>query len=70
MVQEPGDGGADDAGDATAQGGCGALPDGWQLWRPLTPTAPEAALAQLHDIAPKTVVWLNETQQYRGPVTR
>lgn len=36
-----------------------ALPDGWRLWHPLTPTAPEAALAALADIAPKTVVWLN-----------
>ncbi|MFF9457700.1 hypothetical protein [Streptomyces flaveolus] len=46
----------------------GALPDGWRLWHPLTPTAPEAALAELHDIAPKTVVWLNEAQHYLGPV--
>ncbi|MFF5004932.1 hypothetical protein ACFY3G_19150 [Streptomyces phaeochromogenes] len=40
------------------------LPDGWRLWHPLSPTAPEAALATLADIAPKTVVWLNEAQHY------
>ncbi|WP_435611221.1 hypothetical protein [Streptomyces sp. C10-9-1] len=45
----------------------GALPDSWRLWHPLTPTAPEAALAELSDIAPKTVVWLNEAQDYLGP---
>ncbi|MFJ3934376.1 hypothetical protein, partial [Streptomyces sp. NPDC090029] len=45
----------------------GALPDGWRLWHPLTPTAPDAALAELRDIAPKTVVWLNEAQHYLGP---
>ncbi|MEV5795663.1 hypothetical protein, partial [Streptomyces sp. NPDC052192] len=43
------------------------LPDDWRLWHPLTPTAPDAALAQLPDIAPKTVVWLNETQHYLAP---
>ncbi|MFE2823459.1 hypothetical protein [Streptomyces sp. NPDC059271] len=43
------------------------LPDGWRLWHPLTPTAPDAALAALPDIAPKTVVWLNETQHYLDP---
>ncbi|MER7195925.1 hypothetical protein [Streptomyces flaveolus] len=47
-----------------------ALPDGWRLWHPLTPTAPEAALAALPDIAPKTVVWLNEAQHYLGPDPR
>ncbi|MFF8932281.1 hypothetical protein ACF1AO_34015 [Streptomyces longwoodensis] len=44
-----------------------ALPDGWRLWHPLSPTAPDAALAALADIAPKTVVWLNEAQHYLGP---
>ncbi|MDQ1052061.1 hypothetical protein [Streptomyces sp. V4I2] len=43
------------------------LPDGWRLWHPLTPTAPDAALAALPDIAPKTVVWLNEAQHYLAP---
>ncbi|MEE1943289.1 hypothetical protein V1L54_28450, partial [Streptomyces sp. TRM 70361] len=40
------------------------LPDGWRLWHPLSPTRPDAALAELPDIAPKTVVWLNEAQHY------
>ncbi|MFF8932410.1 hypothetical protein ACF1AO_34675 [Streptomyces longwoodensis] len=43
------------------------LPDGWRLWHPLTPTAPEAVLAALPDIAPRTVVWLNEAQRYLAP---
>ncbi|MFF0086630.1 hypothetical protein ACFYR1_44170 [Streptomyces canus] len=42
------------------------LPDDWRLWHPLTPTAPEAALAALPDIAPKTV-GLNGAQHYLGP---
>ncbi|WP_217212460.1 hypothetical protein [Streptomyces sp. AC550_RSS872] len=45
----------------------GALPVGWRLWHPLNPTAPHAALAALPDIAPKTVVWLNEAQHYLTP---
>ncbi|MFD7218607.1 hypothetical protein, partial [Streptomyces cyaneofuscatus] len=44
-----------------------ALPDSWRLWHPLSPTAPDAALAELRDIAPRTVVWLNEAQHYLGP---
>ncbi|MFI9630807.1 hypothetical protein [Streptomyces sp. NPDC052042] len=43
------------------------LPDGWRLWHPLSPTAPEAVLAALPDVAPHTVVWLNEAQHYLGP---
>ncbi|MER6274407.1 hypothetical protein [Streptomyces sp900105755] len=43
------------------------LPDGWRLWHPLSPTAPEAILDALADIAPKTVVWLNEAQFYLEP---
>ncbi|MEU0390030.1 hypothetical protein [Streptomyces chartreusis] len=43
------------------------LPEGWRLWHPLSPTAPDAALAALPDIAPKTVVWLNEAQHYLSP---
>ncbi|MEU7547115.1 hypothetical protein, partial [Streptomyces sparsogenes] len=45
----------------------GDLPDGWRLWHPLSPTAPDAALAALPDIAPRTVVWLNEAQDYLSP---
>ncbi|WP_432070891.1 hypothetical protein [Streptomyces sp. AA1529] len=44
-----------------------AVPDDWRLWHPLTPTAPDAVLAALPEIAPKTVVWLNEAQHYLGP---
>ncbi|KUO09398.1 hypothetical protein AQJ58_25755 [Streptomyces sp. DSM 15324] len=45
----------------------GELPDSWRLWHPLSPTAPDAVLASLPDIAPKTVVWLNEAQHYLTP---
>ncbi|WP_416966842.1 hypothetical protein [Streptomyces sp. 4F14] len=42
----------------------------WRLWHPIDPTRPEAALAELKDVAPYTVVWLNEAQFYlaSGPV--
>ncbi|MFJ4931617.1 hypothetical protein [Streptomyces sp. NPDC088736] len=43
------------------------LPSDWRLWHPLSPTAPSAALAALPEIAPKTVVWLNEAQNYLEP---
>ncbi|WP_327374344.1 hypothetical protein OG393_10265 [Streptomyces sp. NBC_01216] len=43
------------------------LPDGWRLWHPLSPTRPDATLAHLADIAPRTVVWLNEAQHYLAP---
>jgi len=41
-----------------------ALPDGWRLWHPFDPTRPEAALAGIGRVGPRTVVWLNEAQQY------
>ena len=40
------------------------LPPGWRLWHPFDPTRPEAALAQLPQVRPRTVVWLNQTQLY------
>ncbi|MEV0184542.1 tetratricopeptide repeat protein [Streptomyces sp. NPDC050625] len=40
------------------------LPDGWRLWHPYDPTRPEAALAAIEQLAPHTVVWLNEAQNY------
>ncbi|MEU6919325.1 hypothetical protein [Streptomyces olindensis] len=43
------------------------LPDPWRVWHPLSPSRPDAALAHLADIAPHTVVWLNEAQYYVGP---
>jgi len=40
------------------------LPAAWRLWHPFDPTRPEAALADLARVGPRTVVWLNETQLY------
>ncbi|MET9818159.1 MULTISPECIES: AAA family ATPase [unclassified Streptomyces] len=40
------------------------LPNGWRLWHPYDPTRPEAALAVIEQLAPRTVVWLNEAQHY------
>ncbi|WP_424705966.1 hypothetical protein [Kitasatospora acidiphila] len=40
------------------------LPPSWRLWQPIDPSPPEAFLAGLDKIGPKTVVWLNETQNY------
>ncbi len=40
------------------------LPLGWRLWHPFDPTRPEAVLAELPRVGPRTVVWLNETQLY------
>ncbi|MCL8009987.1 tetratricopeptide repeat protein [Streptomyces sp. AS02] len=40
------------------------LPAGWRLWHPIDPTRPEAALAELARLAPRTVVWLNDAQHY------
>jgi hypothetical protein len=44
------------------------LPAGWRLWHPINPGRPEAALAELPRLGPRTVVWLNEAQHYlRSP---
>ncbi|MGW2420806.1 tetratricopeptide repeat protein [Streptomyces sp. NPDC001709] len=40
------------------------LPDGWRLWHPIDPDRRQAALAGLHRVGPKTVVWLNEAHHY------
>jgi hypothetical protein len=40
------------------------LPAGWRLWHPINPGWPEAALAELPRIRPRTVVWLNDAQHY------
>ncbi|MFI6991808.1 hypothetical protein [Nonomuraea wenchangensis] len=37
---------------------------GWRLWHPIDPTRPDATLAELPNITPYTVVWLNEAQFY------
>jgi hypothetical protein len=39
----------------------------WRLWHPIDPSRPDAALAELPGIGPRTVVWLNETQFYLDP---
>ena len=36
----------------------------WRLWHPIDPSPPDAALAELAGIKPRTVVWLNEAQLY------
>jgi len=36
----------------------------WRLWHPIDPSRPEAALAGLPGVGPRTVVWLNEAQLY------
>ena len=38
----------------------------WRLWHPIDPSRPDAALAELAGIGPRTVVWLNEAQLYLG----
>ncbi|MFJ5549172.1 hypothetical protein ACIQCH_15740, partial [Streptomyces sp. NPDC093225] len=38
----------------------------WRLWHPFDPTRAEAAMADLHQVGPHTVVWLNEAQHYLG----
>ncbi|MGW3507059.1 hypothetical protein [Streptomyces sp. NPDC000994] len=43
------------------------LPAPWRLWHPISPSRPDAALADLVGVAPHTVVWLNEAQHYLGP---
>ncbi|WP_086682100.1 helix-turn-helix domain-containing/SEL1-like repeat protein [Streptomyces pseudogriseolus] len=43
--------------------------EGWRLWHPFDPTRAEAALADLHRVGPRTVVWLNEAQHYLGDKT-
>ncbi|MFE1171226.1 tetratricopeptide repeat protein [Streptomyces sp. NPDC058773] len=41
-----------------------ALPDGWRLWHPIAPGGPEAALTELAVMGPRTVIWLDEIQQF------
>ena len=37
---------------------------GWRLWHPIAPSRPEALQADLARVGPRTVVWLNEAQEY------
>ncbi len=39
---------------------------GWRLWHPFDPTRADAALADLHRVEQRTIVWLNDAQQYLG----
>jgi hypothetical protein len=39
---------------------------GWRLWHPFDPTRADAALHDLEQVAPHTVVWFNEAQHYLG----
>jgi len=39
---------------------------GWRLWHPCYPSRPEAALRGMPQVGPRTVVWLNEAQEYLG----
>ncbi|MFE2584575.1 hypothetical protein [Streptomyces sp. NPDC059378] len=39
----------------------------WRLWHPIDPTHPGAALAELANLPPNRVVWLNEAQFYLEP---
>jgi len=39
----------------------------WRLWHPIDPSRPDAALAELPGVGPRTVVWLNEAQFYLAP---
>ncbi|WAZ26704.1 helix-turn-helix domain-containing/SEL1-like repeat protein [Streptomyces cinnabarinus] len=39
---------------------------GWRLWHPFDPTRAQAALEELQQVRPRTVVWLNEAQHYLG----
>jgi len=40
------------------------LPGGWRLWHPAGPVHPEAVAVALASLAPRTVVWLDESQSY------
>ncbi|KDN16401.1 toll/interleukin-1 receptor domain-containing protein [Amycolatopsis rifamycinica] len=40
------------------------LPTGWSVWHPISPTPPQALLDGLAEVPPRTVVWLDELQQY------
>ena len=40
---------------------------GWRLWHPIAPAPPDALLADLARVGPRTVLWLNEAQLYLNP---
>jgi hypothetical protein len=40
------------------------LPADWRIWHPLAPSPTEGLLAGLPHVAPRTVVWLTDAEQY------
>ncbi|MFC4063682.1 tetratricopeptide repeat protein [Actinoplanes subglobosus] len=42
-------------------------PGRWRVWHPYDPTRPQAAVADLKQVGPQTVMWLNEAQHYLMP---
>jgi hypothetical protein len=42
-------------------------PHRWWLWHPFDPTRPQSVLADLANVGPHTIVWLNEAQHYLMP---
>ncbi|MFM9633454.1 MULTISPECIES: hypothetical protein [Streptomyces] len=43
------------------------LPAPWRLWCPMYPAGPEALLRGLDDVAPHTVLWLDDAQRFLAP---
>ncbi|MES5825161.1 hypothetical protein [Streptomyces sp. RG80] len=43
------------------------LPDGWRLWHPIEPDRTTAFIAEVDQVGPQTVVWINEAQHYLLP---
>ncbi|MEX5638118.1 hypothetical protein [Parafrankia sp. FMc2] len=41
-----------------------SLPHGWRLWRPISPSPPQALFDGLACVGPWTVVWLDDAHDY------
>lgn len=41
-----------------------SLPVGWRVWHPISPRPPEALLAELAQVVPKTAIWLDDAHDY------
>jgi hypothetical protein len=39
----------------------------WRLWHPISPSRPQSLLDGLPVVGPRTVIWLNEAQEYLSP---
>ena len=48
-------------------GGDTGSPRQWRIWHPFDPTRPGAAAEDVGQVAPFTIVWLNEAQLYLAP---